>query len=129
MYDKVGKNDARGNADTEVNIFRSLNSLGYGKNGFLKIIVDAQDSGKDVLKSDSSSKIVGSAPVIPLQFAVTLVETEPNTGIFGSYDWNDNSNIDVSNSAKRGTSAIIEYGGNKYTVLIKNYFATIKIGW
>ena len=129
MYDENGNNAAQGNGDTEVDILPDLNSLGYGKNGFLKIIADAQDVGINNLEEDPSSLIVGSPPIIPLNFDVTLVETQANSGIFGTWDWNDNSNIDVTTDAQRGTSAIIEYGGTKYSVLIKNYDATIKMGF
>jgi len=129
MYDENGNNAAQGNGDAEVDILPDLNSLGYGKNGFLKIIADAQDVGINNLEEDPSSLIVGSPPIIPLNFDVTLVETQANSGIFGTWDWNDNSNIDVTTDAQRGTSAIIEYGGTKYSVLIKNYDATIKMGF
>ncbi|MCH7648334.1 MAG: hypothetical protein IIA83_06990, partial [Thaumarchaeota archaeon] len=125
MYDESGNDDSQGNGDTEVDISGNLRNLGYGDNGLLEIIRDAQNVGSDMVREDSSSLIVGSPPIVPLQFDVTLVETGPNTGIFVSYDWEDNSNVDIETDAKRGTSAIIKYSDRRYSVVVKNSFGTI----
>ena len=126
MYDKSGNDDSQGNGDTEIDIFSSLTNLGYGKNGFLEITADAQNVGVDVVENDESSLIVGSTPTKPLSFPVTLVETESNSGIFVSYDPNDNSNIDIASNAKRDTSATIKYGAREYTILTGSFDATLK---
>jgi len=125
MYDESGNDDSQGDGDTEVDISGNLRSLGYGNNGLFEIIRDAQNVGSDVVREDSSSLIVGSTPVVPLQFDVTMVETGPNTGIFVSYDWEDNSNVDIETDAKRGTSATIKYSDRMYSVVVGNSFGTI----
>jgi hypothetical protein len=60
-------------------------------------------------------------------FPVTLTELGPNTGVFGTYDEGDISNIIVTNAALRGTSASIDYNESPTTVLIGFDFASIDI--
>ena len=45
---------------------------------------------------------VGSQPL-------TFTETAPNTGIFGTYDENDVSSLQIASTAARGKSATLDY--------------------
>jgi len=65
---------------------------------------------------------------------VTLTEQGPNTGIFGTYDEADDSILVITDDAKRGTSATIDYNDTPATVLVRHGFATVSIqptteGW
>ncbi|MEX2192965.1 MAG: hypothetical protein WD717_06260 [Nitrosarchaeum sp.] len=57
---------------------------------------------------------------------ITLVEQGPNSGIFGTYDESDDSQIKIATGAKRGTSATLDYDVAR-TILVANSFATIAI--
>jgi hypothetical protein len=57
---------------------------------------------------------------------VTLVETDPTSGMFTTYDEGDNSQLKIASGAIRGTSATIDYG-SAHTILVGNYFATLDI--
>lgn len=128
MYDESGSNDGQGKKETEIDIFSDLSNLGYETNGFLEIIPNAQNGSINVVENDKSSLIVGANPKNKLLFPVTLVETEPNSGIFASYDSLFNSNIDISSDAKSGTSATIQYAENRYSVLVKHFDGKLKLG-
>ncbi len=58
---------------------------------------------------------------------ITITEQGPNSGIFGSYDESDTSVIKITDAAKRGTSASIDYNETPVTILVGFNFATIDI--
>ncbi|MCE2507352.1 MAG: hypothetical protein J4F36_12980, partial [Nitrosopumilaceae archaeon] len=58
---------------------------------------------------------------------VTFTEQGPNSGVFGSYDEGDVSNIVITDDADRGTSATIDYNASAVTILVGFDFATIDI--
>jgi len=49
---------------------------------------------------------------------VTITEQGPNSGVFGTYDESDTSNIVITNGANRGTSASIDYNETPVTILV-----------
>ena len=58
---------------------------------------------------------------------VTITEQGPNSGIFGTYDENDDSVLIITDDAKRGTSATLDYNDSPVSVLVTHAFATIDI--
>jgi hypothetical protein len=58
---------------------------------------------------------------------ITITEQGPNSGVFGSYDESDDSNIRITNDAKRGTSASIDYNETPTTILVAFAFGSIDI--
>jgi hypothetical protein len=58
---------------------------------------------------------------------VTITEQGPNSGVFGTYDESDVSNIKITSNAARGTSASIDYNETPVTILVGFDFATIDI--
>jgi len=61
---------------------------------------------------------IGSQPL-------TFTETAPNTGVFGTYDENDVSALQVVSDAARGKSASYEYNQKSYSVVVG--FGTAKV--
>ncbi len=49
---------------------------------------------------------------------VTITEQGPNSGVFGTYDESDESVLKITNNAKRGTSASIDYNETPATILV-----------
>ncbi|MDH3312840.1 MAG: hypothetical protein OEM28_06795, partial [Nitrosopumilus sp.] len=58
---------------------------------------------------------------------VTITEQGPNSGVFGSYDESDTSNIKIVSNAKRGTSASIDYNETPVTILVGLSFGSVDI--
>ena len=52
---------------------------------------------------------------------VTILETEPNSGIFKNTDKGDKANIEIVIDAKRGYTATIDFADNPISVPIRNY--------
>ncbi|EPA05174.1 hypothetical protein BG20_I1601, partial [Candidatus Nitrosarchaeum limnium BG20] len=125
------------------NIKGNLTSLMIENNGILIVNVDKQNSGTAVLTlqdnddSDLDSCTQDASVCSATNLAgyglgrntqpVTITEQGPNSGIFGTYDESDISALLITDSAKRGTSATINYNEVPKTVLIGFDFATISI--
>jgi hypothetical protein len=58
---------------------------------------------------------------------VTITEQGPNSGVFGSYDESDASNIVITKNALRGTSASITYNEDSYSIVVGLCFGSIVI--
>ena len=114
-FDNAGNNAANGNAGL-VNLVPHLSALGFEDNGKLSISLgdvlelqtnnDQPDSAVDTDGvSNTFSKIV------------TLVEQGPNSGIFESFDSNDQSVLGILADAPRGKTGQITYNKNSLSVL------------
>jgi plastocyanin len=67
-----------------------------------------------------SGNLLGSVPV-------TITEQGPNSGVFGTYDESDQSNIIITDNALRGTSASVDYNETPATILVGFSFGNIDI--
>ncbi|AJM91949.1 peptidase [Nitrosopumilus piranensis] len=125
-FDSAGNNDANGNAGL-VNLVPHLSNLGFEDNGKLSLTLgnimelktnnDQPDSSVDADGvSNTFSKIV------------TLVEQEPNSGMFTSYDSNDQSVIGILDDAPRGQTGKITYNNESISVLTGFSTASVSFG-
>ncbi|MEM4378825.1 MAG: hypothetical protein QXX85_07585, partial [Candidatus Nitrosotenuis sp.] len=115
----------------------NLTSLMFEDNGVLKLNKDAQNSGKDIvlIQDNADTDIGGSGDVDTAATSsvtagsqpVTITESAPNTGIFGTYDESDVSVLEITSDAPRGKSATINYNNIGKTILVGFGFATIDI--
>ena len=90
-----------------------------------KLNVDRQGSNTPVIElqdNDDSDPTVNT-----LARPVTLTEQGPNSGVFGSYDESDDSILRITDDARRGTSAVVDYNDTPTTVLVAHGTATIDI--
>ncbi|NQV40435.1 MAG: hypothetical protein HQ505_07895, partial [Nitrosopumilus sp.] len=134
-----------------INIKGNLTSMMIEDNGILILNADTQNSGTAVLTlqdtddsiitcsspqlastcrvaTDANGNAVTDALGLPAgSQPITITEQGPNSGVFGTYDESDVSTIKVTNTAKRGTSATIDYNETPVTVLVGFGFATIDI--
>ena len=92
----------------------------------LLITVDTQNTGNPVLRFESNDDSDGTTPFGTGNF-ITLVESEPNSAIFVSYDNDDDSSIRTTSDAQRSTSATIDYDDTPKTVQVIPDTATINI--
>ncbi|MBS3926344.1 MAG: hypothetical protein KGZ34_06620 [Nitrosarchaeum sp.] len=68
-----------------------------------------------------------SAGLVSGFIPITITEQGPKSGIFGTYDESDDSNIVIRATALRGTSATIDYNEAPRTILVGHSFGTIDI--
>ena len=90
-----------------------------------KLTVDQQNSGRDVIELQDNADSVRT--VDGLDSPVTLTEQGPKSGVFGSYDESDDSVLRITEDARRGTSAVVDYNDSPTTVLVAHGTATIDI--
>ncbi|MBP0133789.1 MAG: hypothetical protein ITD40_02330, partial [Nitrosarchaeum sp.] len=101
----------------------AINGAANGQTSILQI----DDTSDNIITATASlaAARTGGALLATSQ-PVTVVETGPNTGVFGTYDELDDSTLETTSSAARGTSATIDYNGAQ-SLVIGNSFATIAI--
>lgn len=107
-----------------VNLNPYLGSLGFEKNGNLGMNLGSVAILKTNQYQPSGFVTTGT---INYNNIVTLVESEPNSGIFHSFDYNDNSVIGISNSAPRGQSASIEYNSKATSIVTGDSTASVSL--
>ncbi|MCV0401909.1 MAG: hypothetical protein K5777_08045 [Nitrosopumilus sp.] len=69
---------------------------------------------------------VGGA-VLNATVPITFTEQGPNSGVFGSYDESDTSNIKITDAAARGTSASITYNEDSVSILVGHSYGSVDI--
>ncbi|WP_428325338.1 hypothetical protein [Nitrosopumilus sp.] len=111
-------------------------TLDVNVQGATNNVVTIQDNGDTVLidsgrtADTNSNTIVVSGESTRLgtgSLPVTLTEQGPNSGVFGTYDESDVSNVIIASNAARGTSASIDYNETPQTILVGFDFASIDI--
>ena len=100
--------------------------MGFGDNGVLKINYNANGAANAVLANqasldDTAAKSISSAADQYLVF----FEGADNSGIFYNTDDADTSNLIVSATADRGTTATIDYNDSPVTFLVANDFGDL----
>ena len=128
-------------------ISASLSSLMFDGNGVLILNPDAQSSGSYILTiQDNADTIIGytagavqniataratgsetNGRNLANTYPVTITESAPNTGIFGTYDESDVSTLEITSDAPRGKSATIDYNESGKSILVGFGFASIDI--
>jgi hypothetical protein len=107
-------------------------------NCILKLNPDVQGKGTVVTiqDNDDSAIIPVTGSDVPTAFStedgnlagkvpITITEQGPNSGVFGTYDESDTSNLKITSTAKRGTSASIDYNETPVTILVGHNFAKV----
>jgi hypothetical protein len=147
LADENGANTGAAASSTAINLQSTkLDNTGVNANQLttlmgtdvvMKINGDATSSGTPVLRitdngnavylpATSSTLANADIGVVTDVQAISFVETGPTTGIFTSYDDDDNSALKTEDDAKRGTSATITYNDSSKSVVIANSFATLE---
>jgi len=91
----------------------------FGDNGVLLVDYDATGVGTNVLVNEATLDDT------LLNYYVVFVEDADNSGIFTNTDDNDDSNLDVLSTAKRGTTATFTYNDDSQSYIVSNDFGTI----
>ncbi len=140
IFNENGAADGSAVPNGIINISGNLTSL-MNPDAVLTMNTDAQGTGTPVLTlQDTDDVVYTTCTTASLCVAtgsavnglgantspVTLVEQGPNSGIFGTYDEADQSQLKIASGALRGTSATLDYDVTR-TILVANSFATIDI--
>jgi hypothetical protein len=93
--------------------------MNFGDNGVLKINYDANSIGTDVFKNDATLDDTVS------DYYLVFYEGADNSGTFYNTDDADTSNLIVNTSAKRGTTATIDYNDTPVSFVVTNDFGDL----
>jgi len=125
-FDSSGNNDANGNAGL-VDLIPNLSNLNFKNNGKLSLtlgnVIELQTNND---QPDSSVDTDGVSNTF--SNIVTLVEQEPNSGIFESFDSSDNSVIGILSNAPRGQTGQITYNEKSVSVLTGFSTSSVSVG-
>jgi hypothetical protein len=135
LFDENGARDGDGRVSNTIT--GNLTALMFEKNGVLKLNGDTQSSGTPVVRiqdnddsvvgpTGSTAATAGGSTVTAGNQPVTFTEQGPNSGIFGTYDEQDISVLKITSNALRGTSASIDYNDKSSSIVVANYFGTVK---
>ncbi|MCV0392566.1 MAG: hypothetical protein K5790_04635 [Nitrosopumilus sp.] len=139
LYEESGMLDSDGTTGA-VNLVPSLNSLMFKDNGILKInpstqgqtnVLTIKDNENSATNGDGEtdiSLIATSAGTIAAgKQPITITETSPNSSVFTTYDFNNDSVLITTQNALRGTSATIEYNKKSVSLVIGFGKATLSL--
>jgi hypothetical protein len=97
---------------------------GFGDNGLLLININTTGAAQNVLVKDTTEDDALTATTAGF-FHLVFYEDADNTGTFSNVDNDDNSNLDVSTTAIRGTTATIDYNDTAQSFTVANDFGVI----
>ncbi|WP_297442286.1 hypothetical protein [Nitrosopumilus sp.] len=130
LYRESGQSHSDGTLGA-VNLVPHLASMMFKDNGILKInpssqgqtnVLTIKDNSHSETNGDGEKNISlvssGAGTIGAGKQPVTITETSPNSGIFTTYDPNNNSVLITTQDAQRGTSTSIEYNKKPLTLLI-----------
>ena len=122
-FDENGANSANGGSGL-VNLIPHLSNLGFEDNGKLTLgLGNVAELGTNN-EQPSISVTDGTNTFTQI---VTLVESEPNSGIFENFDFVDKSTITILANAPRGQSAVITYNSKSISIISGTFSASISI--
>ena len=115
-FDNSGR-PAADNTNGLVDLLPHLSSLSFEKNG--ELVMDPNSIIQLKPNSDQNNQSVVTDKKTSKSYTqiVTLVERGPNSGIFESFDSNDESTISILLNAPRGNTGSIEYNENSVSIL------------
>ena len=139
LYEESGKADSDGTSGA-VDLIPTLSSLMFKDNGILKINPNVQGQNNVVtIRDNDDSDTNGDGEINISQIStsggsiaagkqpITITESMPNSGVFLTYDHNNDSVLITTQDAQRGTSASIEYNKKSITLLIGFGKATLSL--
>ena len=123
-FDDNGSDSANGNSGL-VDLVPFLSTLGFEDNG--KLSLNLGNVLELKTNDNQPSSFVSDGGANTFSEIVTLVESEPNSGIFESFDSNDQSVMGIQNNAPRGQTGQITYDENSLSVLTGSTTAFVSL--
>ena len=107
-------NDSANGGPGLINLVPKLSDLGFEDNGKLSLSVG---SVAELVTNNHQPKSSVSDGTTTYSQIITFVESEPNSGIFGNFDFGDQSTIKILGDAPRGQSAEIIYNSKSNSIV------------
>ena len=118
-------NDAGNNSPGLINLVPHLSSLDFEDNGRLTMNLGRVAELQTNDNQPDNSVTDGTTTYSQI---VTLVESEPNSGIFENFDDGDRSTIGILGNAPRGQSATITYNDESSSIVSGTFTASLSLG-
>ena len=96
-----------------------LSTLTFDDSGILKIITQLNDVNILEFQNNTDQRIL--TETANASSLVTILETEPNSGIFKNTDDGDKANIKITDNAPRGYTAVIDFADSPISIPVRNY--------
>ncbi|CUR51411.1 conserved exported protein of unknown function [Nitrosotalea devaniterrae] len=133
-FDRNGNLDADGTAGMQ-NIVGNLTTLMFNHNGRLTedprpqgvAVAASQSNGIQKLFKDSNGRS-RTQSISGLSIPVTVLELQPNVGIFAGYDSAGIADSKMLDNAPRGKSFTAKYNDISYSAVVKLHTATLTMG-
>ena len=133
-FSRNGQPDADGTLGMQ-DLSGNLTAMMFNHNGKLTTIprpqgvqvVEAQINGIQKVFQDSSGKFRTSS-ISAASGPITLLEIQPNVGIFADYDAGGIADLKIIDNAKRDTSFIAKYNDISYGIVVKFHTGTLTMG-
>ncbi len=122
-FNENGNNAANG-TPALVNLVPFLSSLDFKDNGLL---AGNLGSVAELRTNDNQPSSLVSDGTTTFSQIITLVESEPNSAIFESFDHSDQSTIGTKNDAPRGQTATVSYNSKSYSILSGTFTGSISM--
>ena len=112
-FDSRGSDSANGGRGL-INLIDRLGGLGFGDNGLFTMTMDSIV----YLKTNKNQpKLQVTDGSVVYSDIVTFVETEPNSAVFVTHDYNDDSVIGIVDNVRRGLADNVWYNGDSISLL------------
>lgn len=133
-FDRNGNLDADGTAGMQ-NIVGNLTTFMFNHNGRLTedprpqgvAVASSQSNGIQKLFKDSNGRS-RTQSISGLSIPVTVLELQPNVGIFAGYDSAGIADSKMLDNAPRGKSFTAKYNDVSYSAVVKLHTATLTMG-
>jgi hypothetical protein len=134
VFDRNGNPDADGTVAMQ-NVIGNLTTFMFNHNGRLTLdprpqgvkVGESQSNGIQKLIPDTNG-LLRTRSISGISLPITLLEIQPNVGIFADYDAGGIADIKILDNAKRDTSITAKYNDVTYSVVVKFHTATLKMG-
>lgn len=133
IFTEDGARDATGGISNALT--GNLTGLMFEDNGVLLLnknaqgassnIVLIQDNADSILSANDGIVTSGAQSISSASQPITITESAPNTGVFGTYDESDVSVLEITSDAARGKSATIDYNSAAKSIVVGFGFASI----
>ena len=121
----LSASDALGTATTKGSQYIA-ETMGFGDNGVLKINYNANSAANAVFENQASlDDTAANSLADAADYYMVFYEGADNSGTFYNTDDADTSNLIVSATADRGTTATIDYNDSPVTFLVTNDFGDL----
>jgi hypothetical protein len=106
------------------NYTAASDGFAFDDNG--KLLIDMNTNGADVsvLEKDATADDTVTSTTSGFTYLV-FFEDADNTGTFSNVDDNDDANLEVTSTAKRGTTATFDYNDSAQSFIVANDFGTL----